>query len=131
MNNVLQKGVKVTLDKSRTIAYPMSAMAYLAEVYGSVVDAFNAFQSIMPKPGDDGTDQGMFKLDLKTIEVLVHFVTAGFQAEDPDLTFQDVKALIDLNNFNEVMEAVTKALVAYMPQGVAGSTPPRRPKSKS
>ena len=127
IENVLpEKGVKVTLDKERFLCFPMSAMGYLAEVYGGVIEAFSAFQEIMPKSGD----MTAWKLDKKTIDTLCHFVTAGMKTEDEDVTFRKVSTLLDMRNIGEVIKAVSEALRMYMPETPKdpGSVPRRGPK---
>ena len=131
IDNVLQKGVKVTLDKERTITYPMLAMGYLADVYGSIGEAFEAFQSVTPKakPGT-GKDKGKqvaesWKLDMKAIKVITHFITAGLLAEDETITFAEVSMVLDMNNMSDAITAVSTALMAYMPKPKAGETDPQ------
>jgi len=127
VDNILQRGVKVTLDRERTLTYPMSAMAYLAEQYGSIVDTFTAFSKVMPS----GKGAATWRMDLETIKTIIHFTTAGLLADDPTITYAEVAQLIDMTNMGDVINAVAQALTAYMPKvPEVAPSPPVRPRKK-
>lgn len=123
VENILKKGVKVTLDRERTLAYPMVAVAYLAEHYGDVVEAFTVFRSALPAVGTK-------KMELKTIQTLGRFLTAGLLADDPTITYDEVMLMLDMENMMAAVAAASEALTAYLPKVASADagTPPKRPK---
>jgi hypothetical protein len=123
IEDILQRGVKVTLDRERVLMYPMYAMAYLAEQYGSVMEAFKAFQNLVPK------GKAAWGLDGESIKLLSHFLVAGLMTEDETITFKEVQKVLDMNNMAEAVTAVSEAMQKYLPQVKEGTTPPQRPKN--
>ncbi len=110
--DILNKGVKVILDKERTLMYPMTAMGYLADVYGSVGEAFEAFAKVMPS---SEAGKKTWKLTASIITTLNHFVVAGLRAEDPSITFEEVGTILNMANMPSAIAAVGETIRTWMP----------------
>jgi len=106
------KGVKITLDKPRTIRYTMRSLAWLADKYGSVVDAVSVFERL----------EGTGTFDYKALMAIADIVAAGLMHDDPDITPEFVCDNFDLDEIIKIIPALTKAFVDSMPKA-EGRTP--------
>lgn len=89
--------VVIPLDKPRTIRLDLNTFATVEEITGL---------NLMNR-------EEWGKLSLSTVRA---FLYATFRQEDPDLTLEDVGALIHLGNITEVMEAFKSGLEAALPK---------------
>jgi hypothetical protein len=97
MNNVREKGVKITLDKERTLLFDLNALCELEEAFGTIDEAFKKLE----------------KISMKGIRKLLH---AALIHEDESLTEKEVGRLIDLNNIKYVAEKIQEAFNASTPE---------------
>jgi hypothetical protein len=84
--------VEVKLDKKRNLHYDMNALAEIEDALGVQL-----------------SELADVKMTIKNIRAILW---AGLIHEDPELTPQSVGALVDLENLEEVQEAVTVAFSA-------------------
>lgn len=96
-NNVKDKGVKITLDKERTMLFDLNALCELEDSYDSVFDAFEDIQ----------------KMKMKSIRSILH---ASLAHEDDSLTLKDVGKLVNTNNVHFIVEKLTQALNESSPE---------------
>lgn len=93
------EGVKVTLKgKEFEVKFDLNALCNLQEKFGDISEAF------------DGLEQS----DFKSIRSLLHVGLAN--GENINITEQEVGALIDLTNLNDVVDALTKAFKDANPE---------------
>lgn len=100
--NMLDKGVVVELDKTRHMKFDLNALVDLQEEHGNVIDVFTA---------------GLEKQDFKLIRNLLFVSLRG---DDPELTEQEVGAMITMNNLTDVIGKLHEALSASVPQSEEG-----------
>lgn len=97
MNPIKKAGVKIMLDKERIISFDFNALVDIEEKYGSL-------------------DKGLGRLEnpkMKDIRYLLYLTLKG---DDETLTEKKVGQLITLQNMNEVIDALSKALEETMPE---------------
>ena len=82
MNNLKDVGVKLELDKPRTLRYDFNAMIDIDEKYEGVDNAINELSA---------DEKGRMTKALKTIRYLIFI---GLVHEDPDLTEEKVGHLL-------------------------------------
>ena len=92
------KGVKLTLDRERTIKFDLNALCILQDELGDISTAF----------------EGLSKSDFKTIRILLFAVLA--HEENDDFTIKNAGALIDMENIGEVVEGLSRALTNSAPE---------------
>jgi len=97
VGDVRAKLIPIQLDKERHLKFDLNAFAALEDVYGDINAAFEAMQ----------------RGSVKAIRAMLW---AGLIHEDETLTIQQVGAMVDLNNLNEIMNVLTKAISEAMPQ---------------
>jgi hypothetical protein len=97
MNNVREKGVKITLDKERTMLFDLNALCELEEAFGTIEEAFKALE----------------KMSMKAIRKLLY---AALVHEDESLTEKQVGQLIDISNIQEVAVKIQEAFQASAPK---------------
>lgn len=97
-NNMLDKGVEVNLDKTRYMRFDLNALCDLQEEYGDVIEVFS---------------NGLQNQDFKVIRKLLH---VSLLDDDPELDERAVGRMISMNNLQEVIELLTKALSDSVPQ---------------
>lgn len=85
----MKKGTKITLDKERYLRYSLNSMRKLDKEHGLNIDTL----------ADN--------FDLEKVQVLLH---TGLVSDDPELTFEDVGEIVDMNNIEYVVEKLTEAL---------------------
>lgn len=97
MSKINKGGIKIKLDKERTILFNLNAMAEFEEVTGK------SFFS----------EQDLDNLTAKDVRAMLW---TGLKHEDPDLTLEDVGEMIHVGNMAEIMEGLTGAYKGAMPQ---------------
>jgi hypothetical protein len=85
------KSVPIELDRERTLQLDLNAFCLLEQKFENIDRALRAFES--------GS--------LQAIRVLLW---AGLVHEDPTLTEEAAGALVDINNIQKVVAAISKAL---------------------
>lgn len=90
--------------KERHLRFDLNAFAYLEEKYGSI-------------------DAVMEKIDKGSILALRDLLWAGLRHEDDQLTLEDVGAMFDLRNLEEVSKQIYEAMGAAMPNKKDGVVP--------
>lgn len=100
LQDVRDMGVSVELDRLRTLRYDLNAFAALEDHFGNVEKAFAALQ------------QGSLKAARTLLWV-------GLLHEDDALTERQAGAMVTMENMNAIMEAISIALGAAVPQGNA------------
>ena len=101
-NNMLDNGVAIELDKTRNMRFDLNTLCDLQEEYGDVIEVFQ---------------NGLQKQDFKIIRKLLH---ASLVGDDPELTERAVGQMITMNNMQDVLESLTKALSDSVPQEEEG-----------
>lgn len=91
-------GVKITLDKERTLKFDLNALCVLQDKFTDLDEAFS----------------GLGKKDFKTIRTLVYAVLA--HEEEDSFTEKDAGSLVTMQNITQVAEALGKALSESMPE---------------
>lgn len=86
------QGVKVELDKPRRLRYTNRALVELEEASGLTVN------------------EAARRMEAGSMKTISQVVWAGLLHEAPDLTWQDVVDMIDLERLDQVSEAVGRAL---------------------
>lgn len=84
------KKVPVEWDKPRVMQYPFPVLKMLREEYG--LDLLT----------------GNWKAD--SLEKMASVIWAGLHIDDPELTEEEVFAMLDINNLNELTDAMSEAL---------------------
>lgn len=97
-NLMKDAGVKITLDKERTLKFDLNALCILQDKFDDLDDAF----------------KGLGKKDFKTIRTLVYAVLA--HEEGDSFTEKDAGALVTIQNITEVAEALAQALSDSIPE---------------
>ena len=98
LQDIREIAVPITLDKPRTLRFDLNAFAELEEKFGSMDAAFHAMQ----------------KGSLKAARSLLW---AGLLHEDETLTERKVGGMVTLANMSGIMDSITSALTAAMPDG--------------
>ena len=108
----MQKPVTINLDKKRNLRLTMKGMIEFEKLTG---------KSIL---------RG-FRFDELSLEECAALTWACMIHEDRELTYDDVLCMIDLNNLDDVLGAVTDCISQSLPQ--KESTPPlsERPSGKA
>ena len=96
-NVMKDEGKKITLGgKEFQVKFDLNALCNLQEKFGDFTKAFENIET-----------------DFKKIRSLLHIGLAN--GENENITESEVGALIDMNNLNEVTEALTEAFGNAMP----------------
>ena len=98
LKDVRDMGVSVVLDRPRSLKYDLNAFAALEDHFGNVEKAFATLQ------------QGSLKAARTLLWV-------GLLHEDDALTERQAGAMVTMENMNAIMEAISIALGAAVPQG--------------
>lgn len=91
------EGVKITLDRERTLKFDLNALCILQDKFDNLEQAF----------------VGIGDRDFKTIRTLVYAVLA--HEEDESFSEKDAGSLVTMQNIAQVAEALGEALSASMP----------------
>jgi hypothetical protein len=94
-----QEGIKVILDKERTLLFDLNTLVDLEEEYGDIEAAMKELTS--KKAGK-----------MKTIR---KFLWLGLKHEEEELTEKQAGALIPFNKLDEMSEKLLEALDISMP----------------
>lgn len=97
LKDIREVHIPIELDKSRTLLFDLNAFAELEDKFGSLDQAFQKMQ------------QGSVKAT-RTL------LWAGLLHEDESLTERKVGAMISLTNVETIMEQITRALTAALPE---------------
>lgn len=97
VNAVKVTTISVVLDKPRSLCYDLNALIALEEIDGTV-------------------NEVMEKLQKGSLKAVRSLLWAGLLREDPDITMQQVGAMIDMNSLPIIAEAITKAVEGAMPE---------------
>jgi len=92
-----QIGTKIKLDKERHLLFALNAFCELEDKFGSIQKAFETLQ----------------KGSVKGIRTLLW---AGLIHEDEELSEKEVGKMITLENINEVIDILSKAISDAMPE---------------
>ena len=111
--NIRPKGVPILLDRERRLRFTFAGLEYLTEKYGDLTTAFNSMTD--PQAG----------LNAKTLTAMVDFAYAGLMHEDKDLTREHVAEIIDLENINDLAQAIVMSVNAALPAQKGGTGTPR------
>ena len=96
LNDIREITVPIELDRPRGLKFDLNAFAELEDKFGSMDAAFQAMQ----------------KGSLKAARTLLW---AGLLHEDETLTERKVGGLVTLANLSGIMDSITSALTAAMP----------------
>ena len=102
LKDIREVRIPIELDKSRTLLFDLNAFAELEDKFGSLDQAFQKMQ------------QGSVKAT-RTL------LWAGLLHEDEKLTERQVGAMISLTNVETIMEQITEALTAALPEDTDAS----------
>jgi len=102
--NMLDKGVKIELDRVRYMRFDLNALVELQEEFGDVIEVFQS---------------GLQKQDFKVIRKLLHVSLLDDDGEG-GLTEHEVGRLITMNNLTLVIDALSQSLSASVPQDDEG-----------
>ena len=91
------KGVKILLDKERTLKFDLNALCILQDEFENLDEAF----------------KGLGKKDFKVIRKLIYAVLA--HEEDDSFNEKKAGSLVTIQNITEVAEALAEALSDSMP----------------
>jgi hypothetical protein len=97
LEDIREKGFKITLDKERTLLFDLNAFADIEEKYGSF-------------------DKAIDKLEKGSIKALRALLWAGLTHEDETLTERQVGGMINVNKMEEVSKALVGAIGQNTPQ---------------
>lgn len=96
-NNVKETGVKIQLDKERTMLFDLNALCELEEQYGTLDEALD----------------GLKKMSFKAIRKLLH---ACLVHEDESLTEKEVGKLVNMDNMQDIASKITEAFNQSSPE---------------
>jgi hypothetical protein len=96
LKDIREITVPIELDRLRCLKFDLNAFAELEEKFGSMDAAFQAMQ----------------KGSLKAARTLLW---AGLLHEDETLTERKVGGMVTLSNLSGIMDSITSALTAAMP----------------
>ena len=104
LKDIREITVPIELDRPRGLKFDLNAFAELEDKFGSMDAAFQAMQ----------------KGSLKAARTLLW---AGLLHEDETLTERKIGGMVTLANMSGIMESITSALTAAMPEsGEAANT---------
>ena len=111
MNNLKDVGVKLELDKPRTLRYDFNAMIEIDEKYEGVENALNELSA---------DENGRMTKALRTIRYLIYI---GLVHEDPELTEEKVGNLLayDRGAITEITGSIMQAFGIALPDPDEGS----------
>lgn len=114
--NVLpNKGRQIKLDKVRHLRYPMGALAWLADRYGSMQKVIEIFFS-MGSAENFGRDE---------LYAIADLLCAGMMSEDPGMTPEYVRDTFDLEQIIGIMPDMVAAFTDSLPKPKAVGVPPK------
>lgn len=115
----MAKGVPITLDKERRIRFTLATWRKMSrDMDPRVMEGlYTAFQ------GDGEPD---FRGTLDLMAAMCDLLWLGLLHEDDTLTVDQVGAMVDADNYNQVFEALGKAFQQAFPEGVASENPTTR-----
>lgn len=96
-----QDGIKITLDKDRSILFDLNAFCEVEDEYGSL-------------------DKGMEALLSGSIKAVRFFLFAAMKHEDDELTAKEVGKLVTLKNIDYVRDILNKAMEESLPEPEVG-----------
>ncbi|MGM7682658.1 hypothetical protein ACSVDA_10945 [Cytobacillus sp. Hm23] len=99
MKNVVEKGVKITLDKERILKYDLNSLVEIEEKYGK-----EGLTTVINKVKEG---------KLKDIRFLLY---CGLIHEDDELTEKKVGALFDFTNIQGIATTLMSAFVQSLPE---------------
>lgn len=97
VRDIRTKLISIQLDKERHLKFDLNAFAELEDIYGDINAALEAIQ----------------KGSVKAIRAMLW---AGLVHEDKSLKIEDVGAMIDMSNINEVVSIISDAISEAMPK---------------
>lgn len=96
VSDVRQTGVKIMLDRERTLKFDLNAFATLEEKHGSVQVA-------------------MEKMSQGNMAAFRTMLWCGLVHEDPELTEQQVGSMVDMAALKEISEKIDQAMTMSTP----------------
>lgn len=96
-NNVKETGVKIQLDKERTMLFDLNAFCELEEHYGTLDEALD----------------GLKKMSFKSIRKLLH---ASLVHEDEALTEKAVGKFVNIENMSDIATKISEAFNNSSPE---------------
>lgn len=97
LHDIREVRIPIELDKTHTLLFDLNAFAELEDKFGSLNQAFQRMQA------------GSVKATRTPL-------WAGLLHEDEKLTERQVGAMISLTNVEHIMEQITEALTATLPE---------------
>ena len=97
LHDIREVRIPIELDKPRTLLFDLNAFAELEDKFGSL-------------------DQAFQKMQQDSVKATRTLLWAGLLHEDENLTERQVGAMISLTNVESIMEQITEALTAALPE---------------
>lgn len=101
-------GVKIKLDKERTLIYDLNRFIELEREYGSIKKVFDVIDGIVADLSETGAYNNL--LDFRKI------LTIGLKKEDPDITEELVGDHIIYTEIPGLIGDITTAIVGSLPE---------------
>lgn len=95
--DIRNKGIKINLDRERTLNFDLNAFCELEEIFGDINKAFNA-------------------LDSGSMKAIRGLLFAGLKTDDETLTIKKVGSMITMDNIGEISNIIGNTLGAAMPE---------------
>jgi hypothetical protein len=123
IEDIVQKGIEITLDKPRRLYFNFAAFRKLAEKYGRALDAIEQLETLVTQltkkveAKDASADQSdLVRLAPQFLDLLVDIVLAGLQHEDTGLSREAVEGMLDLDNMIPTIWAIRLATQTHLPK---------------
>ncbi len=98
LQKIRKAPVKITLgDKERSLRFTLNSFADIEDHFGSI-------------------DAGLSAMEKGSMKAIRFFLWTGFTHEDPALTEEQVGALIDIQELEQLTECLSEALESDLPE---------------
>lgn len=103
IKDLKRKPIIIELDKKREVKFTLGSMALLEEEYGEVEKALEV-------------------VNKGKIKDIIFFIWAALLHEDEKLTKNKVANLIDIRDLQNMMDIISQAIKADLPQPIEGES---------
>ena len=131
IQNIKQEPIMLDLDKPRKYFLGMRGYAMLAEEYGTVQKAQEAFFKSIIKLDENGNAMAA---DITTdlLRAILVFAEAGLNKYNPELAKEDLEDIIDTstNTFYEIIRGITYCFGMTLPKQEDSENPQKASRAK-
>jgi len=131
IQNIKQEPIMLDLDRPRKFFLGMRGFAILAEEYGTVQKAQEAFFKNIIKVDEDGKAIAP-DITADLLRTIVIFAKAGLTKHNPELEESDLEDIIDssTNTMYEIMRGIVYCFGMNLPKNEDSENPPKASRAK-